>query len=174
MAAHRYWRINILKRVGTPELGSVSLGEVELRTSEGGADVTAPGMPCYKSGGYGAAANAIDNDMAAGHSWDSWDQVCPAWWSVDLGAGNEKDIVEVAIAPRFGYAQGEAPKDFNVEFSDDNVNWTVKASFTGASGYADLTLKTFSFAPLAIVSITPNHGPDTGGTRVRIVHNGGL
>lgn len=28
-------------------------------------------------------------------------------------------------------------------------------------------------APLEIISITPNHGPVAGGTRVRIVHNGG-
>ena len=29
-------------------------------------------------------------------------------------------------------------------------------------------------APLAVTSVTPNHGPDVGGTRVRVVHNGGI
>jgi len=84
--------------------------------------------------------NACDPNKTAQHAFFGF----PHWWKYDFGSGNAVDIFGVSIVARSGGSDGAggsvnmtAPKNFNVQYSDDNSSWTTKWSVTGAtfSGY---------------------------------------
>jgi F5/8 type C domain-containing protein len=117
MAAHRYWRINISAAVS----GSVhQIAEIEMRTAAGGADQCSGGTVSASNSTAGfPVANVVD-DLGT----TSWHRsAATAWVKYDFGAGNDKDIVEVAITAWTD--TNRAPKNFTVEWSDDNSAWTA-------------------------------------------------
>lgn len=116
MAAHRYWRIYSRNSGGT----SFEIGEIEMRTSVGGADQCAGGTAIGTAPTFGALANAFANDGAT-----TWVRIPTAdsYIGYDFGAGNDKDIVEIGLQ-----SSGTASRmstDFTVDYSDDGVTWTT-------------------------------------------------
>jgi hypothetical protein len=128
MAAHRYWRIYITAVCGNIGVGlngattPCAIAEVELRASLGGADETGSGTAsALISDGGAPPANAVDNDT--GTNWGtSFLGPMPVWWKYDFGAGNDKDIVEVAL--RCPTQPQWTPRDFLIEYSDDDSAWS--------------------------------------------------
>lgn len=121
MAAHRYWRIINYRNAGAGNQYT-GLTELELRTAIGGADQTGSGT-ALSAGSIqaGTAANAFDNNNTSIIQWGGWGQ--GVWVGYDFGAGNEKDIVEIAILPNKDQAN-RTFGDFRVQWSDDGVSWT--------------------------------------------------
>lgn len=121
MAAHRYWRLHATSGNGDPNMG---VAEIEMRTSLGGADVTGTGTAAASSG---TAANAFDNSNST--VWTTTSGAYPHWISYDFGAGNDKDIVEVAINTRTQIRF--SPIDWTLQWSDDNAAWTTLFTIQG-------------------------------------------
>ena len=122
--SHRYWRINIY---GLTSGTVTSIAEVELRSSEGGADITGSGTASANNETWGAASNAFDND--SGTFWAPND--VSGWLSYDFGVGNAYDIIELAITARNDSFYGQTPRHFDLQYSDDNTNWTTLYKFRG-------------------------------------------
>jgi hypothetical protein len=119
-SGHRYWRLNVTTNHGN---SSTQFMEVELRETPGGADVTGSGTASGGGGFTGSTASqAFDNNDATGYNPTG----SSGWLKYDFGTG--KNIVEVAIkANTTGNATfAAAPKDFTLEWSDDDSSWTVQ------------------------------------------------
>jgi len=135
MATHRYWRLRATVDCGNGNENYCAVGTLQLRTSIGGSDVASGGTPSADStlGGF-PASNAFDGNNST--SWISGSGAYPHWIKYDFGAGNEKDIVEFAVAGRLDsgstYAY-QSPRDFTLDYSDDDSAWTTLFTVTGAS-----------------------------------------
>ena len=118
MAVHRYWRLWCYAPTGYN-----AIGEVEMRAAEGGADQLSGGTPSASSvyqAGY-EADHACDGDT--GTTWISESVITSSWWQYDFGAGNELEIVEIAMIPRVAvYTQNMG--SFILKFSDDGIIWS--------------------------------------------------
>jgi hypothetical protein len=129
MAAHRYWRVRAIQANGFPN----GAAEVELRTVIGGSTVTTGGTAISSgdySGGYDKSY-AFDGNPTDGHEW-AGNAADGSWIGYDFGAGNEKDIVEVAYTARQFYG-AQSPYIASLDYSDDGSAWTP--SFSIKFGY---------------------------------------
>lgn len=167
MAAHRYWRVYITA-VNTKADGSTGLREIQFRETVGGASVLSGGTASAESsyGGSWLPENAVDGNT--GTEWVSGVEGVPHWWKYDFGVGNEKDIVEMAWVPRADIQQ--EPVDFQLQWSDNDVDWTTLYTVTGfweQNRYTtDLCVLNADFAPTAgaaafqawRINITANDG----------------
>lgn len=157
MAAHRYWRIYITASDGGTY---VSLAEVELRSSIGGADLIGSGSvsASYSNPSY-PVSNSIDNNAST--FWTTYTQTPPQWWKYDFGEGNAYDIVEVALTPRGGAYYHESPRNFTIDYSDNGTDWTTARSFQShywPNTNQQLFLIQSDFAPHDLTSDT-SHSP---------------
>ncbi len=127
MAAHRYWRINILKGWDTTYIG---YAEVELRDTVGGPDLTGSGTPIgteWTSVPSEYPQYAYDNvnttrwQFHRSVSQTSGSQAT-GWIGYDFGAGNEKDIIEVNVK-NLHDTGGRNLRFALVEYSDDGTTW---------------------------------------------------
>lgn len=114
-AGHRYWRLNISANGGA---GSTLVEELEFREVAGGADVTGTGTAI---GSHASPGNAFDNNTGTAYNPAAASGVTIGW---DFGAGNGKNIVEVAITTSAATTLAALPKDFTLEYSDDGAAWT--------------------------------------------------
>lgn len=137
--AHRYWRLRV---TAAPDGGAsfVYVGEMSLKDSLTGTDLTSPGL---------AATNAIEGSNAFGNSADEafsddgangWATSTSniaggdAWLGWDFGAGNAYAITHVEITA--GNDADQTAEDFVIEYSDDNSTWTVKATATSLATWS--------------------------------------
>ena len=165
MAAHRYWRIQIRANGGT----WVSIGELHMRTSIGGANVAVGGTPSASSvAGTYPVAKAFDGlttDTGVGNAWASGVSLGSgggtnafAWLKYDFGAGNEKDIQEIVIfAPGTGgIAMSDLPTSWNFQYSDDDVTWVTQRSYSFESttpAWTTSTSRVYDVRPLGPIDI---------------------
>jgi len=139
MAAHRYWRIFSY----WVDEAIVQIAECELRESEGGADVTGSGTASASSE-YGAGYEAnkgFDNTVAVWASANN--SYLNQWLKYDFGVGQEKDIVEVAIAAQSGLPK-RTSTEFELQYSDDNTNWTKLYEYREIPPFTDGNLRVFN------------------------------
>ena len=96
MAVHRYYRLYITSNNtgGTTDQTVHFLG-LELRASISGTNqsITGNGSASASATSGGSAAGAFDGSDAT--VWRN--SVIPCWLQWDFGAGNEKEVLEVAI-----------------------------------------------------------------------------
>lgn len=166
MAAHRYWRLHIRADGGG---GNPGLGELQMRTSLGGANV-AVGGTASASSVYDAtfvAAKAFDGlteDTGAGNAWaslgrtgsdglNSW-----PWLKYDFGAGNEKDIAEIVIfAPGSGgISITNLVTSWEFQWSDDDITWNTQRSYAPDSltaAWAYNTSRVYDVRPLGAIDV---------------------
>ena len=146
MAAHRYWRVNITDVQGW---ATTQIGVVEFQFREtAGVSQTFSGGTASTNGG-GTASNASDNNTST--TWTTTAGTTAAWWKYDYGSGVTKDIVELTI--RCGTnLQDRAPRDFTLEWSDDNSAWTVAETMSGVNDWTSAQTKTFTLplSPLPV------------------------
>jgi hypothetical protein len=135
--SHRYWRINF---TAANSGSAIKLLDVEMRTSAGGADATG-------SGTASASGSFLNTDPS--YVFDStvtniWGSNTTCWLKYDFGSGNNKDVIEVALAADLVTAA--APKSFAVQYSDDNSNWTTAMLFAGVTGWSPGQKRTFGLS----------------------------
>ncbi len=132
--AHRYWRLSITANYGGTS-AYTSFAEVELRATIGGPDLTAPGgvvsASAQNSGSGQGVANTIDDNASTVYS--SYSGAMPVWWQYDFGAGNSRQVVEVAITARNDSYWNEAPSAFSLQYSDDGSTWYTAWTIRGAA-----------------------------------------
>lgn len=134
MAAHRYWRIYITASAAS---GYVSIMELQLRTSIGGSNVATGGTASASSTGFGWSASNAFNGSTASPGWHSGTNALPGtpeWLKYDLGSGNDKDVIEFAISAR-GSNPEQNPRDFQLQYSDDNSAWTTLYTIGGETSW---------------------------------------
>lgn len=138
--AYRYWRIFITANNGS---GFVSMNEVQLRLTAGGADQTDAipgGSTAYttaSSSFFGDnGARAYDNDTADTGAWVAAWAGGPHWVRVDFGAGNSKSIAEVAIWPESSESYTRAPQSFIIQGSTDDSTWFDVKTYSGITGWS--------------------------------------
>lgn len=121
MAAHRYWRVYINALVSASDTG---IAAVYLSTSS---------VVQAASGGTASADSVYDVSYAASKAFDADPQTIwatgsgtfPHWIKYDFGSGNDKDIVAFGITARNdSFATTQSPKDFKLQYSDDDSSWT--------------------------------------------------
>lgn len=143
MTAHRYWRLYVTASNGSTwhQAGA----ELQLRLTRGGADQCAGGTP-ITSGDEGSytAANLFDDDPATFQQWQG--SALPKWVAYDFGAGNEQAIVELALFPHSSYAD-RMPKDFELQWSDDGIDWTPHLVVSEETGWVAGAWRTFFHDP---------------------------
>ena len=141
-ASYRYWRIFMLNNNG--DLDYLSLNEVELRGSVGGADITTPETPVTASTYYDAYGTSydprytVDNYLGGSPRWLSTGQdVTNQWLRYDLGTPTA--IAQVAMCWNAASVTGEgtSPKDLRIEGSNDGTNFTTVKTFLGNTSWPD-------------------------------------
>ena len=143
----RYFRIYITANNGD---AYTSMQEIELRALASGPDLTSPSTPSNQSSffpnDYNTAAKLVDNDLSdyAKSTWvTATGAVLPQWVSFDFGVSTT--LLELAIWPQNLTAiLARAPKDFQIQVSEDGVLWTTAVSFTNITGWVAGTAKTFA------------------------------
>lgn len=131
---HRFWRVLAYRSISAADL--VSVGEIELRGSAGGADLTdgAGGTALSSSvwGGGHEAFRAFNNDLN-----DKWASVSTyagninQWIGYDFGAGKAVDVKEVAWKVRRDCCIEQTIGSGAVQWSDDGVSWQTSYTFNG-------------------------------------------
>lgn len=138
---HRYWRVLITAASGGP--GALYMGFTELvlwdrdlvavsRNVGGTSSATASSS----INGSNGALYAIDGSMNNG--WLSSQATTPEWLRVDMqGANMVGAPVEVRSFDIYGSWNNPAssPKDFKLQWSDDNSVWTDAVSVTNQTGW---------------------------------------
>jgi hypothetical protein len=153
MAAHRYWRLTITDVPGT--FKCVVVAGLEFKETMGGATVAPTVFTASSVWDVGAtyqASNLLDGNPA---TYYQSDDVLPVSLTADFGA-TPRDIQQFTLRPYQG-ADGPtfAIKDATLEWSDDNVNWTVDQTISGmrASDYHPTNKR-----PFTRLSATPTNG----------------
>ncbi len=126
MAAHRYWRINVTAPVTAGQ--SVCINEFRLHDASGTlltGTGTASAFSVYPGQ---AAALAFDGNETT--FWNASDATLPQWLEYDFGSA--VDVATVLIGQRQGQP-ANTPKDFTIQWSDDNSSWTTALTTAGAA-----------------------------------------
>jgi hypothetical protein len=144
--ASRYWRV----RGNVYQSGSTIMGcaEIEMRSTNGGADETGSGTPGSRSTAGGTtAANAFDNNTSTEYA--SLTAAQSEWLSYDFGSGVTKDIQEIAWTARVTGGinnPDQGPVSGWVESSTDGKSWLSRWTFSGKS-YSSLATTIISANP---------------------------
>lgn len=132
---YRFWRIFMLNNNSHPNY--MSLNEVELRGSVGGADITTPATPVTASTQLGAPQGpqyTVDNSRSQTPLWVSTPSaVTNQWLLYDLGTPTA--IAQVAMCFNEPGHPGRSPKDLRIEGSNDGTNFTTVNTFLGNTSW---------------------------------------
>lgn len=160
MAAHDYWRLKFTDYVGGGAEVALSVPEVQLRASIGGADECVGGVATYDSpldgnhqpgGGFGNDPSAaFDDDGNTVFITDSYELPtggAPIYLRYAFAA--PVDIVEMAVQ---GVADGainpinfaNAPKAWVLQYSDDDVGYTDVFTISGQIAWLAGEMRVFS------------------------------
>lgn len=155
MAAHRYWRIYVKNTTNA----QIALGQIELRSSAGGADLTTPSTPVTASAApsQGTLASLVNNSASSGFFRSPYfTSGGPDYWiAFDLGAPQE--VTEIAITP---YSGNYGMVKIAVQGSDDGTTWPVfSQDIPDISGWSYLVPKVFT---VSVVYVGGNAVLDDG------------
>lgn len=132
MAAHVYWRLNI---AGTDTGSTLTLAEIELHTSVGGANVATGGTATAQSG---TAANAFDANNATNWALSSG----TVGW-IQYQFASAQDIVEHCVtAP--SATMTNAPSRWTIQYSDNGSSWTTDAIVNSQTAWTSNEKRTFT------------------------------
>ncbi|MBF0296686.1 MAG: discoidin domain-containing protein, partial [Magnetococcales bacterium] len=150
---HRYWRLYVTASTATSDM-LLSMYEIEMRATTGGAD-QCNGGTASASHANADAAKLFDNNTS-----NYWVNGSPAlgvvcWICYDFGIGSAVSVNELAILPRYG---NQCPKDFKLQWSDDNAAWTDRATWTGVTAWTDGVTKIFTMPPEGLTRVVSQRG----------------
>lgn len=119
--AHRYWRAYVNTKGSS---GYASILTIELY--DDGVD-RATGKTVAASSVYGAGYEAAKaNDGLSGTRWADNGSTSPGWWSVDLATDYAINAATIIW--------NDAARDYDVQYSDNNSDWTDAHNITGSGG----------------------------------------
>jgi hypothetical protein len=141
--SHRYWRIYITANDGNATFFGAT--EFEMRGSVGGANLLSiltgagPATASGETNASNAAWRASDNSNTSGWLANVAGGGLPGWWKYDFGhAGHTgpstADVKQILIRGSFNAPTG-SPKDFQLQWSDNNSTWTTVLTVTGQTGW---------------------------------------
>ncbi|OGW69576.1 MAG: hypothetical protein A2036_04295 [Omnitrophica bacterium GWA2_50_21] len=90
---------------------------------------------------------AVDNSSATG--WLSAavpSTSSPQWWKYDFGSGNAKTIKRVTFQQSNDNPAYYMPKDFSIQASNDDTNWTTLLTPASQTGWTSQEKRTFDFS----------------------------
>lgn len=152
-AGARYWRLNATEVDGSTEYASLTKFQLYASTDGTGTNLCV-GASASQSGdgAVGAAAAGIDNNTnnEAGSS-------LPLPWTFTVDLGSAKDVKSLGIVAQ-RVVPNRTPKTFTLEYSANNVDWTVASSFTGQTGWTEYQRRVFE-----VVAAIP--GADLSGSQ---------
>jgi hypothetical protein len=150
--AHRYWRILVLMNNGASFNQS---GVTELRLIDAAGvnrvlpnTAETPASASSQVNSPNRAYAAFDGNTS-NTGWISTSSVpYPHWLRWDFGATGARtpvgpvEVKQVTIFPSWNLLAG-TPRDFDVEWSDDNLAWTNALSVRNQTGWSVGTPRTF-------------------------------
>ena len=147
MATHSYWRVNVSANNGAGDLFT-EIFELQFREIAG-ATQQATGGTAFASSIYSTsntASDAFDNTTTT--AWASVagilsPQYIGYHFSVPLAVAE----VQLIASPGGSYA----PKNFTIEYSDDNVVWYIASTITNQTGW-DLNIP--RLFPVSVMSLS--------------------
>lgn len=143
-SGHRYWRIWITAVDGNTQYSGFT--EIEMRGSIGGANL----LTVQTTGGAASSSSNINSsnaywratDLSNTSGWLAADDPIPnpEWWKYDFGnAGHTgsptADVKQILIRGSYNVPTA-SPKDFQLQWSDDNSTWTTVLTVTGQTGWS--------------------------------------
>jgi|DEB0MinimDraft_3_1074331.scaffolds.fasta_scaffold28379_3 hypothetical protein len=131
---------------------------------------TNPSGQCLYSGSVSAAGLAsygpFDDSTLEWAYLSGVGSVGTGYYGYDFGSGVTKAINKFTMTSRNSYPN-QAPKDFKIQYSNDNVTWTdaTDGSYTGETGWGATETRTFTFTngiPYRYwrIFFTDQNGPD--------------
>lgn len=131
IATARYWRFLFTETNGSPYL---SIAEIFLIS--GSADIITIGKSYdYKSKNSGRGADAcFDGIINSSDYFYVLASRLPVWISIDMGEPCSVDRIDIALSAISADAS-EAPKSFEVQKSDDGINWTTVKAFANQTNW---------------------------------------
>lgn len=145
-AAHRYWEMRVVRATtngNTVITSNTAAAELQFRESIGGANTLSGGTVSVSNAEFGAGANAVDGNGAT--IWATGAHSMMQWFRYDYGAGNTRNIREVAVTARNDSFSHQAPGQIILRYSDDGTNWTTKfVSAPQPTPYTAAQVRTFS------------------------------
>lgn len=141
--AHRYWRVNITANDGNTSFFGFT--EIEMRGSLGGANllsvqtVSGAASASREANLSNAAWRATDLSNTSGWLGSIVGGVINDWWKYDFGHASHvgsptADIRQILIRGSHNAPTG-SPKDFTLQWSDNNSTWTTVLTVTGETGW---------------------------------------
>ena len=135
---HLYWRINVFANNG--DTNYLAISEIEMRATVGGTDQCAGGTPTASSAASDApASNAFDNDAVS--RWSTPVGTVSGWIAYQFPSA--VDVAEYTIQAH-PTAPLRSPRDWQFEYSDDGVTWTVIEDRYGVTGWTNGQIRTFT------------------------------
>ena len=157
--AHRYWR---LKGTVSGTFNGGALSEIEFYSTTGEDNIATGGTPSAGSEAFGGLAiYAFDgaDETVNGTMWAGASGAIAAgtsWVAYDFGSPVQIDSFK--IWPRSSVNSNQMWDEWDLEWSDDGVSWTLWESFADATGWTGGAAKEFEVtAGLPPVTIFHEH-----------------
>lgn len=127
-----YFRLNI---TAGNNASQCAIGELEVRETQGGADMTNVYTECpisFSSETANRARDAFNNDTGS----NGWFATSGFPYTIGCQFTHRRTIAQVAIMP-YPTFQAYAPKDFKVQGSNNNSTWVDLLTVTNSTGWSD-------------------------------------
>lgn len=134
----KFWRI--YTTVSNSTVNQI-IGEIQFRAVVGGPNVAVGGTATADASTIGNfPARAFDGDT--GTWWAHGTPVVPNWIKYEFASPVE--IKQIALQAGTATANPERmPRDFEVQFSEDNVTWTTVLAVVGQTGWTSGEIRVF-------------------------------
>ena len=152
----RYWRIFVNSIGGSSD--SVTIAIIELRDEPRGDNLLVNGTASSSSVLTASFAPRLAFDTSVQSAWAAGSGLSSGEWiAYDLGEGNEISPTELSITAR---RAGRAPTDFDLQVSEDGLNWTSVRNLESSADWVDREVRNFpalsTFAgEIGVNAITP-------------------
>lgn len=173
MATYRYFKLNCTASVSA---FAFMINEIELYETPSNVrsgDITTSGMTVTDNQNYGAGyegSKVFNNSfsLGAGNRWQMNGQSYPIWVKIDLGSGNEKEVLSYSVMADDG---SYPPKDWTLQGSDDDSSWTTISTVTDQTGWGTGETRIYAVDNLFTLSGTVKDMGGSGIVRdIRVVH----
>lgn len=145
--SHRYWRVNITSNNGAADTGFL---ELELYDALLGKNITSGGTASALQSTFGYGPEQLfDGSFQSNSGWRSTSM--PTWAQYDFGTA--KSIYGFGIHGT--NTAGQGPKDFELQWSDNNSTWTTYITVTNQTGWATGEIRRFWSSSLPSYSGSP-------------------
>ena len=139
MDPHRYWRINIILLNNSANYQEIE--EIQFQNAAG-TDLTTSGTASASSSN-GSFLPALAFDDADSGVWRAGSAVTPAWIMWDFGSGNAQTVEKLMMRAH----SSDMPRGWYVEYSDDNVTWTIRDVRNNEAVWSSNEERTYTFLP---------------------------